>query len=363
MRIVTILGSPRRKGNTATVLSLFEERMAPEHQVERINIIDHQVHGCLGCDACQKVVDQPGCRQKDDAVAIFERLLTADIIVYATPLYAWSFSSQLKALIDRHFCLVKWGYGDPAPSLLRGKRTALLVTCADAVENNADLIPIIFERQMKCLQSETIGHYVVPNCTTPEEIGDRGDRTAAEMARDVCGQQRRSDARAYGERREEILSHVRDEVSRMRPPGESQALDALVQSALQELGVPFHACGVNPVDPEPRSPSGKSPDASAAVQWSEDRATRELKIIYQIWRSQEVTYRRDLRLEDPYGESRSHAETYGAPVRSIIDVPFSHGTLAVNSTEPDAFSEESIAALQALASALSEGYKRRDAPS
>jgi len=360
MRIVTILGSPRRKGNTATVLGLFEERVAPDHQVERIDIIDYQVHGCLGCDACQKVVDRPGCRQKDDALAIFDRVLAADVIVYATPLYAWSFSSQLKALIDRHFCLVKWGHGDPAPSLLHGKRAALLVTCADAVENNADLIPIIFERQMQCLQSETIGHYVVPNCTTPEEIGDRGARIAAEMARDICGQQGRTEEREPGERWEEILVHVRDMVSRMRPPGESEALDTLVQRALQELAVPFHACGVNPVDPESGPPPGMSPDTSAAVQWSEDRATREMEVIYHIWQRQEVTYRRDLRAEDPYGESSSHAEAYGAPVRSIIDVPFSHGTLAVNSTEPDAFSEGNIMALQALASALSEGYQRRD---
>ena len=102
MRIATILGSPRRKGNTATVLGLFEERVTPEHQVERIDIIDHPIRGCLGCQVCQRVVDRPGCRQKDDAVAIFERLLVADAIVYATPLYAWSFSSQLKALSEPH---------------------------------------------------------------------------------------------------------------------------------------------------------------------------------------------------------------------------------------------------------------------
>ena len=119
-------------------------------------MVDHEVRGCLGCQRCQKVFDQPGCVQKDDALGIFERILAADLLVYASPLYCWDFTAQMKALIDRHYCLMKWE-SQPYFSLMRGKRAALLVTCGDAVEDNADVIQTIFARQMTCCQVESGG--------------------------------------------------------------------------------------------------------------------------------------------------------------------------------------------------------------
>ncbi len=87
---------------------MFQQHITGAHTFERLDLVDYTVRPCLGCMACQKVFDEPGCRQKDDALTIFERLRAADLIVYATPLYCWDFSSHLKLLIDRHFCLIKW---------------------------------------------------------------------------------------------------------------------------------------------------------------------------------------------------------------------------------------------------------------
>jgi multimeric flavodoxin WrbA len=49
MKIITILGSPRKKGNTAKILSMFENRVEKDHEVEHINITQYKVGGCLGC--------------------------------------------------------------------------------------------------------------------------------------------------------------------------------------------------------------------------------------------------------------------------------------------------------------------------
>lgn len=49
--------------------------------------------------ACQKVSDQPGCVQKDDFKEIIEKIIDSEIVVYASPVYVWDFSAQLKALI------------------------------------------------------------------------------------------------------------------------------------------------------------------------------------------------------------------------------------------------------------------------
>lgn len=185
MKVMTILGSPKKNGNTAKVLGLFESLVAKGHEVDRIDIADSDVKGCIGCYACQQMPDEPGCVQKDDALPIFERLMSSDAVVYASPLYCWSFSSQMKAFFDRHFCFVT-GYGTPDyKSLLEGKRSALLVTCGGPVEDNADLIQTIFDRMNDFCKCSVIGKYVVPFCTTPDSIRPEANRIAERMAADV----------------------------------------------------------------------------------------------------------------------------------------------------------------------------------
>ena len=187
MRVVTILGSPKINGNTAKVLGLFEDLISPDHQVDRVNIAAFHVNGCLGCRVCQNTPNEPGCVQKDDAVPIFKRMMNADAVLLATPLYCWCFPSQAKALIDRMFCLAT-GYGTPDyQSLLKGKRVALLVTCGGPVAENADLIKVVFSRMSNYVQCKVVGHYVVPFCTTPDAIGSEAAAIVKKMARDIVG--------------------------------------------------------------------------------------------------------------------------------------------------------------------------------
>ena len=182
MKIITILGSPRKKGNTAKVLSLFEAIVEKNHEVERINITKYKVGGCLGCYKCQERKHEPGCVQEDDALTIFDKMIQADAIVYASPLYCWSFTSQIKPLIDRHFCLVS-GYGTPDhSSLLSGKPAALLVTCAGPVEGNCDAIQNIFTGFSEYVKLAATGHFILPFCTTPDAIGDEGAELAGNLA-------------------------------------------------------------------------------------------------------------------------------------------------------------------------------------
>jgi multimeric flavodoxin WrbA len=185
VKIVTIQGSPRKRGNTAAVLQAFEALVAPHHQLDRINITDYHVEGCRGCDVCQDRLAEPGCLQKDDAVRLLERILTADIVVYAAPVYCWAFPAQLKALLDRHYCLVKWQDGEVAAALMAGKRAALLVTCGGDAEDNADLIQVMFDREIAYVRGTVVGKYVVANCTTPAELGERAAETARRMMKDI----------------------------------------------------------------------------------------------------------------------------------------------------------------------------------
>ena len=85
---------------------------------------------------------------QDAGVEVFGRMKEADAIVYATPLYCWGFTAQVKPLIDRHLCLAT-GYGDPSThkSHIESKRVALLVTAAGQEgKGNSDLITEVFKR-------------------------------------------------------------------------------------------------------------------------------------------------------------------------------------------------------------------------
>jgi multimeric flavodoxin WrbA len=189
MKVTTILGSPKKNGNTAKVLNVFEELfVAQGNEVERIHVVDYEIRGCQGCGVCQKVTDKPGCVQKDEAEAVFERMMTSDVVIYASPLYGWEFTSQIKPLLDRHFCLAT-GFGSPNhSSLLEGKRTALLVTCGGPVEHNADVIQEIFDRVNGFTKCHIVGKYVVPFCTS-DAPGDKATEIAQTMSGDIGGSQ------------------------------------------------------------------------------------------------------------------------------------------------------------------------------
>ncbi len=187
MKIITILGSPRTKGNTAKVLSMFEDNIGKNHEIERINITRYKVGGCLGCYKCKEKKDEPGCVQKDDALTIFEKMIQADAIVYASPLYCWSFTSQMKPLIDRHFCLVSDAGTTDHDSLISGKPAALLVSCAGPIEGNCDAIQRIFAGFSKYLKLTAKGNFILPFCTTPDAIGDEGSELAANLATAIAG--------------------------------------------------------------------------------------------------------------------------------------------------------------------------------
>ncbi|MBN1435239.1 NAD(P)H-dependent oxidoreductase [Candidatus Fermentibacterales bacterium] len=182
MKVSTILGSPHVDGNTGTVLGRFEGMLEDSgHEFDRINIIDHEVMGCMGCYTCRDTPDAPGCIQVDDGNAIFERLIAADAVVYATPLYCWGFSAQLKALIDRHICLKTGDQADGRTSLMEGKPVLLLVTSAGPEEENADVIQTSFERLCRFLALDCHGKFVVARCVDPGCASERAGEFAARM--------------------------------------------------------------------------------------------------------------------------------------------------------------------------------------
>lgn len=184
MNIVTILGGPRTDGNSDRLLDWTERALRDwRHEVTRINLAELSINGCKSCFACAESVDEPGCVLSDDAPGVFSKMIEADAIVYATPLFVWGYPAQLKALMDRSICLVK-GFGSPEhKSFVGGKPATLLVSCAGPDEQNADLIRTSFTRIANYAKLDDRGVYVFPYCTDVNMLPNTHGTLAREMAR------------------------------------------------------------------------------------------------------------------------------------------------------------------------------------
>lgn len=98
--VLILSSSPRRNGNSDTLCNEFM-RGAQEsgNRVEKIFLKDKHIAYCTGCSVCS-MYGKP-CPQKDDATEIVSKMIAADVIVMGTPVYFYTMSAQMKALIDR----------------------------------------------------------------------------------------------------------------------------------------------------------------------------------------------------------------------------------------------------------------------
>lgn len=100
-RILMISSSPRRHGNSDRICDEFMQgALDAGNQVEKVFLADYLIHYCLGCGSCSRKQDGK-CVQSDDMALILEKMVQADIIVFATPVYFYNMAAQMKTLIDR----------------------------------------------------------------------------------------------------------------------------------------------------------------------------------------------------------------------------------------------------------------------
>ena len=98
-KVLIISSSPRKDGNSETLAAAFAKgAQAAGHQVETIYLREKQVGFCKGCLACLKLGH---CVIQDDAVEIAAKMHDANVLVFATPVYYYCVSGQLKTMLDR----------------------------------------------------------------------------------------------------------------------------------------------------------------------------------------------------------------------------------------------------------------------
>ena len=156
------------------------------------------------------------------------------------------------------------------------------------------------------------------------------------------------------------MARVREQIWRMQARADLRKVAEAVWESLEVLEIPFLQCGINVVEHGPEIVRSYDRLSGGGV-WR-DLTTddpRAAVAVLDMWRAGEVCYRRDLVAQDALAEAEPLRQIHG-DIRSVLDVPFSHGTLAVNSAAPAAFSDDHIIILQEFAEALSEGFRRLD---
>ena len=119
-RIVTLLGSPRRAGNSAALAErIAEGAKEAGAEVESFYLHEMKIAPCNACEACHRP-GSDGCIIQDDMQKIYAALRTADAVVFASPIYWFTVSAQMKAAMDRCYALIS-----PEGHAMRGKRIGL----------------------------------------------------------------------------------------------------------------------------------------------------------------------------------------------------------------------------------------------
>ncbi|SCP98136.1 flavodoxin family protein [Anaerobium acetethylicum] len=119
-KVLIISSSPRKGGNSDILCDEFAKGAAESgSHVEKIFLGSQKIGYCLGCGVCNTTSK---CVQKDDMTALLEKMVSADVILLATPVYFYTMSAQMKTFIDRTV---------PRYTEITGKEFYYIVAAAD----------------------------------------------------------------------------------------------------------------------------------------------------------------------------------------------------------------------------------------
>ena len=169
-KIVVLVGSMRKGGNTDLLAQAFVEGASKNNIVEVVSVADNQVNPCIGCNSC---FTRKGynCFQDDDMSSIYDKLKAADILVVASPVYFYGISAELKAIIDR--------LHTPMRNEFRIKKLALLLVGAATLPELFDPIKLQYQLILNFFHLEDAGMILVRG------VKDKGDIRKTEALKEA----------------------------------------------------------------------------------------------------------------------------------------------------------------------------------
>ena len=158
MKIIVLESSPNKNGSSNLLADCFKQGAEEAgHSVEVVDTAHANIHPCIGCIHCGY---EGPCVQEDDVEMIREKILSADMLVFVTPLYYYGMSAQLKTMIDR-FCAFN--------SSLQRKhmKSALLTVAWNSDDWTFEALEAHYKTLVRYLNLEDIGMVLGYGCGTP----------------------------------------------------------------------------------------------------------------------------------------------------------------------------------------------------
>lgn len=169
-RIVVLVGSMRKGGNTDLLAQAFAEGAGKNNIVEVVSVADYKVNPCIGCNSCF-IRKGNQCFQEDDMDKIYDKLKLADMVVVASPVYFYGISAQLKAIVDR--------LHTPMRNEFPIKKLALLLVGAATLPELFDSIKLQYQLVLNFFHLEDAGMVLVRG------VKDKGDIEKTEALKEA----------------------------------------------------------------------------------------------------------------------------------------------------------------------------------
>lgn len=159
-KILIITGSPRKNGNSNTLVEHFIKGAEEQgHKVFRFDSAFKTVHPCIACNKCGMNGD---CIFNDDFNYVRENIVDADMVVFATPMYYFGVSTQIKAVIDRFYSI--------NGQIHVPKQAALIMTYANTAEEEAQPIKSHYATLLNYLGWTSVGEIIAPGVWTEGSV-------------------------------------------------------------------------------------------------------------------------------------------------------------------------------------------------
>ena len=160
MKILVLTGSPRKNGNSNILVDNFIKGATEKgHKVFRFDSAFKDVHPCIACNKCG--MNGP-CVFNDDFNFVRQHIVDCDLVVFATPMYYFGISAQLKTVIDRFYAI--------NGQIHVPKKAALFMTYANNSKHDEQPIRTHYDVLLDYLGWTDIGRFIVPGVWTEGSI-------------------------------------------------------------------------------------------------------------------------------------------------------------------------------------------------
>ncbi len=163
-RILAVVGSPRRNGNTHILVSkIAEGARAKAAIVDELFLGELNIKECDGCHVCWEGKD---CSKNDDMLAIYPKIIQSDVIIFGTPVYWYGPTALMKAFIDR---FVYFNCPENREKI-KGKSAVIAVPFEEEDPETARPVVEFFQKCFDYLQVNLVGKIIVPGVSAKGEI-------------------------------------------------------------------------------------------------------------------------------------------------------------------------------------------------